>query len=51
MSESPLENGTEVYSIGGRFFVYDEEGHTMVESDDQGRPLFEECPPTKRSAE
>jgi hypothetical protein len=34
--------------IGGRFFVYDEEGHKMVETDSEGVPL---CPPTQRSGQ
>jgi hypothetical protein len=25
--------------IGGRYFVYDEEGHMMIETDSEGVPL------------
>lgn len=32
---------TEPVCIGGRWFVYDEESHSMVETDDKGVPLTE----------
>lgn len=43
-----MEQTVEPIVIGGRFFVYDEEGHQMVETDAAGVPL---CPPTQRSDE
>lgn len=29
-------------NIGGRWFVYDEDGHQMIETDADGRPLVPE---------
>lgn len=34
--------------IGGRFFIYDEDAHAMIETDAEGVPL---APETQRSAE